>query len=101
MSRHHSSIDFERLRRDSVAYIPAILCRLLSGGHMQGSEYVVRNPKRADTKAGSFKVNIHTGKWADWAVGARGNDVTSLVAYLLDYSQADAAHWVAEAMGEI
>lgn len=101
MSSHHRAINFSRIRSDSIPYIPAILNRLLAGGYIQGSEYVVKNPKRADTRAGSFKVNIHTGKWADWAVGARGNDITSLIAYLLDYSQADAARWVAEAMGDI
>ena len=100
-SNHHSTIDFSRLRHDSIFYLPAILCRLLPNGHLQGSEYVVRNPKRADTRAGSFKVNVNTGKWADWATDARGSDITSLIAYLLDYSQGEAAQWLSEAMGDI
>ena len=35
---------------------------------MRGSEYVVRNPIRADRTAGSFLVNVRSGKWADFVV---------------------------------
>ena len=37
-----------------------ILKWLLPGGAVRGQEYVVRNPRRADNKAGSFKIS-HCG----------------------------------------
>ena len=30
-------------------------------------EYVALNPTRADKRAGSFKINLQTGRWADFA----------------------------------
>jgi hypothetical protein len=54
-------------------------------GASSGSEYVVLNPRRADRHPGSFKVRIagrRAGAWADFAIGDRGGDIISLVAYL-------------------
>lgn len=61
------------------------------GGRMQGSEYVTLNPKRTDKRLGSFKVNLKSGCWADWADGARGRDLISLYAYLNNISNSQAA----------
>lgn len=50
------------------------------GGTLDGAEYVARNPVRDDKRAGSFKVNVRTGSWADFATdGLRGRGVDSLV----------------------
>jgi putative DNA primase/helicase len=63
----------------------------LPGGRREGKEYVVLNPRRPDHKLGSFKINTQTGAWGDFAVGAKGRDLTSLAAYLFDLSQGEAA----------
>jgi hypothetical protein len=55
-----------------------------------GAEYVARNPKRTDRRSGSFKINLMTGRWADFATGDKGGDVISLTAYLHDLSQREA-----------
>ncbi len=58
-----------------------------------------RNPMRNDRRPGSFKVNVTTGKWGDFATGDRGADIVSLAAYLFTLSQAEAAIRVAEMIG--
>ena len=54
----------------------------LPNGKQEGSEWVAVNPTRGDNKTGSFKVNLDSGRWADWADDAAGNDVVSLYAYI-------------------
>ena len=55
---------------------------LLPGGKWQSSEYIVLNPTRSDSKAGSFSINGSNGKWSDFAVGEGGNDLIGLTAYV-------------------
>jgi hypothetical protein len=76
-----------------------ILGRWLHGGRIEGREYVVRNPKRRDRRPGSFKVNLDTGRWADFATGDKGGDPISLAAYLAGCSQVEAAHRLAAMLG--
>lgn len=54
----------------------------LPDGRRNGSEWVARNPTRNDNSAGSFSVNLRTGKWADFATGQEGGDLVSLFAYI-------------------
>jgi hypothetical protein len=68
----------------------------LPGGKVIGAEYVVRNPKRDDRRPGSFRINLRTGRWADFATDDRGGDLISLVAWRLDLTQANAARWLAD-----
>ena len=69
------------------------------GRLFEGSEYVVRNPKRRDLSAGSFKVNTRTGKWGDFAAQVGGGDPISLWAFLDDVKQGEAAKRLAERLG--
>ena len=94
-----SKIDFVALNQWAVKALPAILNRFLPGGVMRGQEYIARNPTRADRKLGSFKVNMHTGRWADFATGDAGGDIISLIAYVQRIGQADAARLVQEMVG--
>jgi hypothetical protein len=54
------AIDFEAVNRAALAYLPAVLARLVPGGKRVGGEYVALNPTRADRHLGSFKINLHT-----------------------------------------
>jgi hypothetical protein len=75
----------------------AALEQLLPGGKVIGREYVVRNPMRADKRAGSFKIRVSgpkSGVWADFAANTKGRDFISLVAYLKSLSRADAVRWI-------
>jgi hypothetical protein len=78
---------------------PAVLTRLIPGGKILGHEYVALNPTRNDRRPGSFKINIRTGRWADFATGDRRGDPISLFAYVENCSQSDAAIWLAQMLG--
>src|SRR4029077_19890124 len=65
--RGAAMIDFETINHAALPVLPAILNRLIPGGKILGREYVALNPTRADRCPGSFKVNLRTGRWADFA----------------------------------
>ena len=92
-------IDFPRINAAALPMLPCLVYRWLPDGRRAGSEWIARNPRRADRKAGSFSVNMNTGKWADFATGDRGGDVVSLAAFLAGTGQAEAAHNLAQMLG--
>ncbi|MCO8165486.1 DUF927 domain-containing protein [Pseudomonas sp. 21LCFQ010] len=47
-----------------------------------GKEYTAPNPTRTDKHAGSLKINLAKGTWADFATGDKGGDLIDLVRYL-------------------
>jgi hypothetical protein len=94
--RASRAIDFAGVNRAALAAFPAVLARILPEGKRVGAEIVALNPRRADRHLGSFKVNRHNGRWADFATGDRGGDPISLVAYLGNVSQGEAARLLAE-----
>jgi len=60
-------------------------------GKFQAQEFLPINPKRGDSKPGSFSVNKISGAWSDFATGDKGGDLVSLAAYLLSLRQGEAA----------
>ncbi len=92
-------IDFGKINRAALADLPAVLRRWLPDGRVSGDEFTAKNPTRNDRKAGSFKVNIRTGMWADFATGDRGGDPVSLIAYLDGTGQVEAARNLAAVLG--
>jgi hypothetical protein len=97
--RQMNPLDFDAINRAALPALPAILTRLIPGGKIIGGEYVARNPTRADRHAGSFKINVHSGRWADFATGDKGGDIVSLVAYLEGVNQGKAACLLASMLG--
>ncbi len=101
-SRHAKSgrISFKRVNSAALPVLPSLLARWLPGGRIEGAEYVALNPRHADDRLGSFRINMRTGRWADFAVpDARGGDVVSLAAYLVGTGQRDAAERLAAMLG--
>lgn len=92
-------LDFQAINSAALSVLPLILGRLAPGGTIRAGEWEGRNPRRADRKPGSFKVNIRTGRWADFATGDSGGDPVSLVAYLADMGQAEACRRLADMLG--
>jgi hypothetical protein len=82
-----------------VDHAPEILTRWLPDGRREGAEWVARNPKRADGRLGSFKVNLHSGRWSDFATGDKGGDLIALAALLFNLRQDEAARRVAKMIG--
>lgn len=94
------TIAFRRIAEQAAYRTADIVQRWLPQGRRSGREWVARNPTRADNKLGSFKVNLVTGRWAEFAAPpAGGGDLISLAAYLFSLDQAEAAKRVAEMIG--
>jgi len=92
-------IDFSRINHLALGSCYGLLKSWLPDGQLKGREWVAKNPTRNDKKAGSFCINVDTGKWADFATGDRGGDVVSLYAYLNGLSQLEAAKNLSVALG--
>jgi hypothetical protein len=92
-------IAFRRVADAALGSAEVIVRRWLPDGKREGPEWVAINPIRADHRRGSFKVNLRTGRWSDFATDQRGGDLISLAAYLHRLSQADAAVRVAAMVG--
>jgi hypothetical protein len=99
MKRKSGRIDFQAINQAALAVLLSLLARWLPEGRAVGGEYTARNPTRQDHSPGSFRINLHTGRWADFATGERGGDVVSLAAYLAGISQAEAACRLADMLG--
>jgi hypothetical protein len=94
-----NALDFDAINQAALAAFSAVLNRLLPRGKTVGRELVALNPRRPDRNLGSFKVNRFNGRWCDFATGDRGGDPVSLVAYLADVSQGEAARLLAQMLG--
>jgi hypothetical protein len=92
-------IAFARIAAAALNHADILARRWLPGGKREGAEWVALNPTRADTRKGSFKVNLHTGRWGDFATGDAGGDLIALAAYLFRLDQGEAARKIAAALG--
>ncbi|WP_434053118.1 MAG: hypothetical protein RDA78_28510 [Roseibium sp.] len=92
-------INFERISTATLLCSEVLVERWLPDGKREGAEWVARNPRRNDHKPGSLKINLQSGKWADFATGEGGRDLVALAAYLFDLSQPDAGLKVAKMLG--
>ena len=92
-------VDFQRVASAALGNIDMIMQRWLPDGRREGQEWVARNPRRSDRRRGSFKVNLRSGRWGDFATGDYGGDLVSLAAYLFDLDQREAAIRVADMSG--
>jgi hypothetical protein len=91
-----SLLDFSHINAVARSVLPQLLAtRWLPHGRRVGAEWVAINPTRSDRSPGSFKVNLMTARWSDFATGDRGGDPISLLAYLSGLSQFAAAKQLA------
>ncbi len=97
--RPYAALDFDAINRAGLASLPALLRRWLPDGRLMGREYTVRNPRRADRRPGSFRINVNSGRWADFATGDKGGDTISLAAYLSGTRQSEAARALSNMLG--
>jgi hypothetical protein len=97
--RKGCGIDFAAVSAAALPILPSLVVRWLPCGRREGVEYVALNPTRADRHLGSFRVNLRSGLWADFATGESGGDVVSLAAYLSGLTQAEAASRLAGMLG--
>lgn len=93
------ALNFSAVNAAALRALPALCARWMPDGKRIGREYVALNPTRGDKRVGSFKVNLQSGRWADFATGDKGGDAVSLAAYLFGLRQSEAARRLADALG--
>ena len=69
----------------------AVLQQLVGQGKIEGSDYVALNPKRNDSRLGSFRIDIQTGRFYDFATGDRGGSVIDLAMFVYNCGIVEAA----------
>jgi len=82
-----------------LPHIRSLCSRWLPNGRVEGVEYVALNPTRVDRNLGSFRINLRTSRWADFATNDRGGDLISFYAYIHGMRQIDAAKELANQFG--
>lgn len=81
----------KNLSKRILANWEGILLPLLPEAEVLGVELVARNPRRDDRTPGSFRLNLDSGAWADFALeGIKGADPVSFLAYVLDTTPQEA-----------
>ena len=71
-------------------------------GKRRGAEYLLLNPRRRDKHLGSFRINLGTTLWADFAVpDVKGYGLVSLLEYVFDADATTAMRWGLAALGQI
>jgi putative DNA primase/helicase len=96
--RHrYRRLDFAAINAAALARLPELLTQLLPGGRRIGREWTCGS--LAGEPGRSCRVNLATGKWADFATGERGGDPVSLAAAVWRVSQGEAARRLAELLG--
>jgi hypothetical protein len=91
--------EFRQIRISALTQANQLVPLWLPQGRRMGNEWVACNPTRSDRRPGSFKVNLRSGCWADFATGDAGGDLISLRAYLEGIRQGEAARRIAREMG--
>lgn len=86
--------DFKDLAQCALQYSQSIVPELLSGGRIIGQEWVCGS--KFGGPGDSMRVNLNTGKWADFATDERGLDLISLAKCCRGGSMLEAGKWVAE-----
>ncbi len=91
--------DYPAINATALRHIEELAARWLPDGKKSGHEYTARNPRRGDRHLGSFRVNLDTGRWGDFAHDVGGGDPISLAAYIFELPQPEAARRLAGILG--
>ncbi|SDT32672.1 DUF927 domain-containing protein [Pseudomonas prosekii] len=89
---------FADVKSAALKDIGRVLSHLLPNGKRVdgGKEYTAPNPTRSDKRAGSLKINLSKGTWADFATGDKGGDLIDLVRYLDGGTDVEACNKLAD-----
>lgn len=92
--------DFRGVADAALRLAHDLVARWLPGGRAEGNEWVAANPRRPSSDGGgAFRINLHTGAWADFAGTDKGGDLVALYAYLHGVGQWPACQAVAAELG--
>lgn len=87
-------IDFKALNDSLLRQSSSLVPDWLPGGKIIGNEYACGSLRGGDGQ--SCRVNLETGKWADFATTDKGGDLISLYAAINSKTQIEAARALAE-----
>lgn len=90
------NLDFQAIN-SAVLANPSYLERRLSESRREGRELVAASINGG--RGNSFKINLDTGKWAEFSGNERGGDTVSFVAAQEGIGQGEAARLIAEELG--
>jgi putative DNA primase/helicase len=94
---HAPPLDFAAITHAALPHLETLCRRWLPGGRRVGAEWVCGSLRG---EAGlSCKVNLRTGRWADFATGEKGRDPISLAAAVAGVRQSEAARNLARMLG--
>lgn len=91
--------DFKRVADAALARSELLVSEWLPDGRREGEEWCALNPVRHDEKRGSFKVNLSTGVWADFAAGDKGSNLLDLYVYVKSVTPVIALRELASSLG--
>ena len=98
-SSDDAKVDIKAIAAKALANA-RILLPFWVDGQFEGDEFITLNSRRDDENLGSFKINVKTGRWCDFATGDHGGDLVSYYAYI-DKLQEKHAHPQQEAAKRI
>jgi hypothetical protein len=90
-------INIAEVAAAALPHLPALVERWLPGGRREGAEYVCAGLSGGAGR--SCKVNMRTGRWADFATGEAGGDPVALAAAVARCGQLEAARRLAAMLG--
>jgi hypothetical protein len=74
--------------------IEQIVTVVAPGGKTNNFEYVALNPRRPDKSIGSFKYNLKTNSWSDFATGDSGKSIVTFIKYCMAFkNDHDVLQW--------
>lgn len=97
--RPRGRLDFPAINSAARPLLASLAQAWLPDGRMRGTEWVCRNPHRADRRLGSLTINTRSGIWRDFATGDGGSDPISLYAFAHGVGQGEAARALASMFG--
>lgn len=93
-------IPFKRIADAALHAADRLVPEWLPDGQRVQAEWKALNPRRADSRVGSFSINLVNGVWMDFACDDKGGDLISLYAYLFcNDDQGRAARELAQRLG--
>ena len=68
-----ATLDFETTAQAALAACPGLVQQWLPGGKLAGAEYEIGDVQ--GNPGSSLKINVKTGRWADFAADLSGGDL--------------------------
>lgn len=92
-------MNYKAIKEQALSHSHILLKTWLPNGVVKAHEYIALNPTRHDRNLGSFRINMRSGIWADFATQDRGGDLIALLAYLDHSSNSQAARKISTLLG--